>query len=107
MPLPFRLEGHVGRRKETTAILFSLTQPLIEPEPMFDESRLPVPLPVAHFRELTHLQISEPEVDSAQEKRLQHTVMIRDTTSLQGQSITPGSGIDGFSKPFCGRLRRT
>ena len=45
--------------------------------------RLPAPLLVAHIRELTHLQMSKPKLDSAQGKRLQYKVMIRDTTSLQ------------------------
>ena len=31
--------------------------------------RLPAPLLVAHIRELTHLQMSKPKLDSAQEKK--------------------------------------
>ena len=61
----------------------SLTPPLIGPEPKFDSPRLPVPQTVGHIREMTHRPKSEPELDSAQEKHLQHKVRIQDTTSLQ------------------------
>ena len=75
----------------------SLTPPLIGPEPKFDSPRLPSPLPVGHIREMTHRAKSEPGLDSAQEKHLQHKVTIQNTTSLSDQSITSGSGIDGSS----------
>ena len=56
---------------------------LIGPEPKFDSPRPPVPQPVGHTREMTHRPKSEPELDSAQEKPLQHKVRIQNTTSLQ------------------------
>ena len=61
----------------------SLTPPLIGPEPKFDSPRPPVPQPVGHIREMTSRPKSEPGLDSAQEKHLQHTVRIQNTTSLQ------------------------
>ena len=61
----------------------SLTPPLIGPEPKFDSPRLPALLPVGHIREMTHRPKSEPGLDSAQEKHLQHTERIQNTTSLQ------------------------
>ena len=61
----------------------SPTQLLIEPEPMFDKPQLPAAWPFAHIRETTHLQISEPTLDSAQGKHFQHTMTIRNSTSLQ------------------------
>ena len=60
-----------------------LTPPLIGPEPKFDSPRPPVPEPVGHIREMTHRPKSEPGLDSAQEKHLQHKVRIQNTTSLQ------------------------
>ena len=60
-----------------------LTPPLIGPEPRFDSPQPLVPQPVGHIREKTHHLKSKPELDSAQEKHLQHKVRIQNTTSLQ------------------------
>ena len=60
-----------------------LTPPLIGPEPMFDSPQPPVPQPVGHIREMTHRPKSEPGLECAQEKHLQHKVRIQNTTSLQ------------------------
>ena len=60
-----------------------LTPPLIGPEPKFDSPRPPAPQPVGHIREMTNRPKSKPELDSAQEKHLQHKVRIQNTTSLQ------------------------
>ena len=73
-----------------------LTPPLIGPEPRFDSPQPLVPQPVGHIREKTHHLKSKPEVDSAQEKHLQHKVRIQNATD---QSITSSSGIDGSSTP--------
>ena len=88
----------------------SLTPPLIGPEPKFDSPRQPVPLPVGHIREMTHRAKSEPGLDSAQEKHLQHKVTIQNTTSLQtspsrqvqeltGPAYTPPDGFHGIERP--------
>ena len=50
---------------------------------MFDWPQLPAPRPVARIQETTLLQISEPTLDSAQGKHFQHTMRIRNSTSLQ------------------------
>ena len=60
-----------------------LTLPLIGPEPRFDSPEPLVPQPVGHIREKTHHLKSKPELDSAQEKHLQHKVRIQNTTCLQ------------------------
>ena len=74
-----------------------LTPPLIGPEPKFAPPRPPVPQPVGHSREMTNRPKSEPELDSAQEKHLQHKDSEYDQSS--DQSITSSSGIDGSSTP--------
>ena len=60
-----------------------LTPPLIGPEPKFDSPQPPVPHPFGHIREKTHHLKLKPELDSAQEKHLQHKVRSQNTTSLQ------------------------
>ena len=80
-PLPLRLEDTLEGRNHCDFVL--LTPPLIGPEPRFDSPQPLVPQPVGHIREKTHHLKSKPELDSAQEKHLQHKVRIKDTTSLQ------------------------
>ena len=79
LPLPFT-GGSVGRRWETTAILFrwsnrwsSLSQCSISLSYQH--------LGLLHTFGTTHLQISRPTLDSAQGKHRHHMVMIRNSTS--------------------------
>ena len=60
-----------------------LTPPLAGPEPRFYSPQPQVPQPVGHIQEKTHHLKSKPELDSAQEKHLQHKLRIQNTTSLQ------------------------
>ena len=69
-----------------------LTPPLVGPEQKFDSPRPPVPQPVGHIREMRHRPKSEPGLDSAQEKHLQHKVRIQNTTSLQTRQVQELTG---------------
>ena len=79
---PYDWKTHWKERRNHCDFVL-LTPPLTEPEPRFDSPQPQVPQPVGHIREKTHHLKPKPELDSAQEKHLQHKVRIQNTTSLQ------------------------
>ena len=87
LSLPLHLVRSIGRRggrRKKPRVCVSPYPPLIGPEPMIDWFLLPAPLLVEHSQWMPHLQVeSGPMLDPVQDTRLQRTVAILETTSLQ------------------------